>query len=510
MNLYDLLENLEIIEDLNAKNENIEAVHYHSRKVVPNSLFVCIKGYATDGHLYLEDAVKKGALAAIVEDFNPSMMIPQFKVKNSRRALALLGHYFYNQPSKDIKTIGITATNGKTTTSFMINEILEAEGLDTGLMGTVVVKIKDSKEAASLTTPESLEVHHNFYKMKTAGVSHCTMEVSSSALELDRVLAVDFDVVALNNISREHIDQHGSFEAYYNFKASLIRNAKKDAFVILNLDDPYSKALIEETQGQVLTYGVSDQSGDVYISDLDLSSAKAYFKVHYKDTSLSYEIQLSIPGYHCVYNALVAITISKALNLSPETIKRGLENFQGIERRFECIYQDDFKIYDDHFANTGNIEVTMETLNFMTYEDCHLIYAIRGSRGVTVNKENAEVMAKWAKKIGLKEVIATRSIDFVTDKDKVTSEELQVFLEVMKSAEIKVVLKDTLEEAIDLGLTKIQAKDVMLLAGCQGMDYGAYVALNKLKEILPEEKHEALLKPLKYRVAGLPEGILNE
>lgn len=124
----------------------------------------------------------------------------------------------------------------------------------------------------------------------------------------------------------------------------------------------------------------------------------------------------------------------------------------------------------------------METLDFMTYEACHLVYAIRGSRGVTVNKENAEVMAQWAKKIGLKEIIATTSKDYVTSKDLVTPEELAVFLDIMKDNHIKVILKDTLEEAIELGLKNIQARDVMLLAGCQGMDYGAYVALNQLKK----------------------------
>lgn len=510
MYLYELLEPLEILDRIHDQDMPIEAIHYHSKKVQPQSLFVCIKGYLTDGHLYLQDAVNNGAGAAIVEDLNPSIKIPQFKVKNSRKALALLGHHFYKAPSEAITTIGITATNGKTTTSFMVNEILEAQGLDTGLMGTVVVKIKDSKEAATLTTPESLDVHANFYKMKEAGVSHCTMEVSSSALELERVTGVDFDVVALNNISREHIDQHGSFEAYYNFKASLIRNAKADALVVLNLDDPFSKALIQETKGQVFTYGVSDQSGDVYISDLDLSSGKASFMVHYKNQAIAYPIHLSIPGYHCVYNALVAITIAKALKIEPKIIQQGIQAFKGIERRFECIYDEDFKIYDDHFANAGNIQVTMETLDYMTYDKCHLIYAVRGSRGVTVNKENAEVMALWAKKIGLEEIIATTSKDYVTSKDVVTPEELEVFLEIMNKNHIKVILKDRLEEAIELGLKKIQEKDVMLLAGCQGMDYGAYVALNQLKKILPANKHQALLKPLKYRVAGLPEGITNE
>lgn len=512
MLLDQLISVLDIIESRDYAPMSIAAVHYHSKKVIPGSLFVCIKGYQVDGHQFLPAAKAAGAVVAVVEEFQP-VDIPQIKVADSRIALALLGNQFYNEPSKDLKLIGITATNGKTTTSFMMNAILEAHQLKTGLLGTVVIKIDQETEPAVLTTPESLDLHHYFRKMVDQGVTHATMEVSSSALELNRTAAADFDIVALNNISREHIDNHGSFESYYNFKADLIRHVKPDGLAILNLDDDYSKDLIEQTQASVLTYGVNDASGHVSVSDLDLSTGKAKFTVHMRDMEYEqdqFTVELSIPGYHCVYNSLVAITIALSLHLPIETIQKGLKDFKGIERRFECIFEEDFKIYDDHFANAGNIDVTLATLTMMDYQQLHLVYAIRGSRGVTVNRENAETIVKWAKELNLTHITATKSVSHVIWKDVVTDEEEEVFMSVMAASGITVSLHDELPDAISEALTQVKKDDVLLLAGCQGMDYGCNIVLDALHELRPELSKEWLYKPLETRVAGLLEGLKHE
>lgn len=504
MNLETLLSAIEIIDSKYTSDTTIDNIQYHSAKVTKNSLFVCVKGYQTDGHKYLKSAIENGASAAIVEDYQ-DVDFPQYRVKDSRLALALLADNYFQGPSKEMKMIGITATNGKTTTSFMLDSILEANHLKTGLIGTVLVKMDDVREAAVLTTPESLDLHHYFKKMLDKNVSHVTMEVSSSALELKRVAGVDFDIVALNNISREHIDNHGSFEAYYDFKSSLIRNAKKDAIAILNLDDQMSISLKDQTQAKVITYGVNDPSGNVWISDLDLTSGRAKFTVHSTLGYHDFKVELSIPGYHCVYNSLVAIASAMVLEVPTPVIQKGLKDFMGIERRFEFIFEDNFKIIDDHFANAGNINVTLETLDFMTYDHLHLVYAIRGSRGVTVNKENAQTIVKWAQKLNLTEIIASKSIGHVIWKDEVTDDELNIFMETMKDANIRVHLYDDLPSAISHGLKNAKTDDVLLLAGCQGMDYGCNIAINQLEELRPDISRETLRKPLKYRVCGLLE-----
>jgi len=257
--LKNLLNSIQVKQTFNEKDLNIEGISYHSQKVTNGHLFVCIRGYKTDGHQYLPKAVKNGAVAAIVEEFQENISIPQYVVENSRIALARLGSAFYNNPSSKMKMIGITATNGKTTTSFMTNAMLENEGLKTGLIGTVVIKMHDYSTPAELTTPESLDLQYYLSQMVEREVSHVTMEVSSAALEANRVENVNYDIVTLNNISREHIDSHGSFEKYFEAKSSLITDASDKSFAVLNLDCPYSASLINKTKAEVITFGVNSR-----------------------------------------------------------------------------------------------------------------------------------------------------------------------------------------------------------------------------------------------------------
>jgi len=513
MRLIELISSIEILNTQNEKDIEINGISYHSQKVSEGDLFVCIKGYKTDGHKYLTQAIAKGAIAAIVEDFQEGIEIPQYQVKNSRIALAQLGAAFYNDPSKAMKIIGVTATNGKTTTSYMINSILEAHKLKTGLVGTVKVKIDDDMSIPSvLTTPESLDLQYYFNEMVKRKVSHVTMEVSSSALELHRVEGVDYDIVTLNNISREHIDAHGSFERYFEVKSSLVRNVKEDGYAILNLDCPYSSSLVDKTKATVITFGVNSEEGNLCCKNLDLTTGRGKYTVEilkpFKagDTEYSrskFDIELSVPGLHSVYNSMVAITVALLCEIPIETIQETLKNFHGVERRFEFIFEDDIKIIDDHFANPGNINVTLQTLGYMEYKKLHLVYAIRGERGTTVNRENSEAIVKWASKLGFNEIIATRSVSHVTSKDTVTDEELKVFMEVMSNADIKVDLYDELTDAIDRALSIAQKGDLILLAGCQGMDYGAEIALTQLHEKMVEYPKEKLFLPLRNRIAGV-------
>lgn len=509
--LNSLLESIDIKQSWKERNIDISGIAYHSRKVKPQNLFVCIQGYKTDGHNYIMGAIANGATAIIVEKYQEGWDIPQYKVENSREALAALSNKFYENPSKNMKIIGITATNGKTTTSFMTDTILTSHGYNTGLIGTVMSKFGDSMIPSILTTPQSLDLQNYFYQMKRQDISHVIMEVSSSALELSRVSNVDFDIVTFNNISREHIDLHGSFEEYFNAKASLIKNAGPNKWAILNVDSPNLKKLINQTQAKVLTFSVESQEGDLYCKNLDISTGRAEFTVviqnpfkvgttEYK--SKEFKINLSVPGYHSVYNSMVAIVIGLLCEIPISTIQKSLTEFVGVERRFQFIFEDNFKIIDDHFANAGNIDVTLGTLKRMVYKDLTLIYAIRGSRGTTVNKENAETIAKWAKKLGLTEITATLSKSHVTEKDKVTTEEISVFKEVMDKANIKINLYEELPDAIIHGLSKAKDSDIVLLAGCQGMDYGAHIALDIMHKSRPDINEKLLYKPLKNRVAG--------
>lgn len=513
--LQDLLSDLEILGENNKNNKAnpaITGLAYHSAKVLPGMLFVCIKGFKTDGHRFLDQAKENGAAAAVVEKIQPQVELPQFCVADSRRALATLADCFYGHPSRKLKMIGITASNGKTTTSFMTNAILEEHHLKTGLIGTVIVKAGNTIRPAVLTTPESLDLHRFLYQMVEQDVSHVTMEVSSSGLDLHRVGSVDYDIVILNNISREHIDLHGSFENYFNAKASLIRQAGPEQWAIFNLDCPHTASLSKETAARTITYGFKNSEADCVVKELDLTTGRAHFIVEFKKPGLakslaggrhSFQVELSVLGLHSVYNAMAAILCGLLCGIPVPVIQRALKRFHGVERRFELIFDGDFKVIDDHFANSGNINVTLETLKFMKYRRLHLVYAIRGSRGVTVNRENAETVAAWAPQLGVKKIIATTSSSHVTEKDLVTPEEVRVFSKVMEAAGIQVELHRELPEAIAAGLSRVCPDDVLLLLGCQGMDYGAGVCLDMIHRQYPHLDREKIFQPLQNRVAGI-------
>ena len=514
MRYVDLASAIDVLESnwVDGKELEIAGLAYHSGKVSAGDLFVCIKGYKTDGHLYLPQAVERGAVAAVVEEFRPDVDLPQFRVQDSRVALAALADMLYGHPSRGLKVIGITATNGKTTTSFMTNAVLEKQGLKTGLIGTVIVKVGNVMRPAVLTTPESLDLHHLFAQMGKQDVTHVTMEVSSSALELFRVGNVAYHIVAINNISREHIDLHGSFENYFKAKAKLTREAGPEQWAIFNLDCPYSASLVSETQAKVITYGMKNANGHLWVKNLDLSSGRGRFTVEIMKPFATenrvyepqqFEIELSVLGLHTVYNSMVAVITGLLYEIPITTIQAALLEFRGVERRFELIYENDFKIIDDHFANSGNINVTLETLQFMRYRKLLVVYAIRGSRGPTVNRESAEALATWAPKLGIREVIATTSVSHVTEKDVVTDEEMAVFMEVMAAAGIQVQLYAELPEAISKGLSQLEHDDVMLLAGCQGMDSGACITLEQLSLLRPYLEREKLFASLQNRVAGM-------
>lgn len=486
MKLSSLFDNF---ENLNIDDLEINNIRYNSNDVKEGDLFVAIKGYITDGHKYVENALANGAIIAVVE--NPvDINIPQIQVENSRIALADLSAKFFGNPSQELNVVGITATNGKTTTSFMINEIYKLAGFKTGIIGTVYTKYEDVMIPSILTTPESYDLQNYIREMANAKVEKLTMEVSSSAQELYRNKNIDFDIVTFNNFSREHIDQHGSFENYYKYKSRLIRKANPKTACVLNMDFEKIKDLVNETKGQVITYSLENSNYDFGITNLDLSTGFGKFtfnilkEIRFKNVTIkphSFEIELSASGYSSVMNSVVAIIVGLLEGIDDQIIIRALKSFTGVERRCEMIYDGDFKVLDDHFANVKNIDVTLDTLKQMEYKNLHVLYAIRGSRGVELNHETSERMAYWFKELKPKKVSATLSKGVVGKKDIVLDEELDIFKTVMNENDINVDIIDTLEEAMNEAIKNIESGDVLLLAGCQGMDKGAGILYSVLE-----------------------------
>ncbi|KUK13096.1 MAG: UDP-N-acetylmuramoyl-L-alanyl-D-glutamate--2,6-diaminopimelate ligase, partial [bacterium 42_11] len=263
--IVNRLGNVEVKGDVLAKN--VRGITHDSRKVKEGYLFACVPGFSTDGHLYIEDAKRKGAVAAIVERFC-DCDIPQIKVKSVREVLPWLASWVYGNPSENILCVGVTGTNGKTTTTFLIESILERAGYKPMLFGTVEYKFGDKLIPASRTTPEAPDIMEFINEGKTYGNDSLVMEVSSHSLELHRVDSLDFDVGVFTNITPEHLDFHGTFENYRNAKAKLFRMVKKAS--ILNADDESFGFMKGCSKAPVISYGLKDASADIKLKDASL------------------------------------------------------------------------------------------------------------------------------------------------------------------------------------------------------------------------------------------------
>lgn len=509
MILKKLLDAIEIKDRKGAidANHSVDGISNDSREIGEGDIFVAMKGVLADGHDYIQKAKEKGAALAVVDHFTEDD-IPQILVDNPRMALADLACTFYNHPSKEMKVFGVTATNGKTSTAYMIRDLFKEAGYEVGVVGTVEVQYKDVSIPSILTTPESIHLQKHLRDMADAGVDVVVMEVSSSAQELYRSRGIDYDIVSFNNISVEHLEQHGTFENYFHYKSRLIRHAEEKTAVILNIDAPLIEGLVEKTKGDVFTAGI-EKDASIGIDAIDLSSGFAKFNYvvrqgHHTDYwSLEptvLPIQLKVAGYHSVLNAMIAITYGLLEGIEGEVIQKAMENFSGVERRFELIYNKEYMILDDHFANEKNIAVTLETLCHMEYKNLHLLYAIRGGRGAELNRDNALEMVKWMHKLPLKTFVATRSEEVVTKKDVVSESELAAFKEVMADAGYDVPVVDDLKSAIDKVWGEVGEGDVFLLAGCQGMDHGAKYVWESLAEKATGDQRSDWMKKIENRI----------
>lgn len=509
MILKKLLDGIEIVDRKGEIDENRDIPHIanDSREIGQGDIFVAMKGVLVDGHDYIQKAKDNGAVLAVVDHLTDDD-IPQIVVENPRKALADLACVFYNHPSKELKVFGVTATNGKTSTAYMIRDIFKAAGYEVGVVGTVEVQYKDVSIPSILTTPESIHLQKHLRDMVDAGIEVVVMEVSSSAQELYRSRGIDYDIVSFNNISEEHLEQHGTFENYFHFKSRLIRHADEKTAVILNIDAPLIEGLMDKTKGDVLTAGI-EKDASIGIEDIDLSTGFAKFnyvvkKAHHSSRwnlePVVLPIELEVAGYHSVLNAMIAITYGLLEGVDGATIQKALRNFSGVERRFELIYNKDYMILDDHFANEKNIAVTLETLCQMDYTNLHVLYAVRGGRGAALNRDNALEMVKWMDKLPLKTFYATRSEEVVSSKDVVTDSELAAFSEVMKDAGYDIPVVDDLKSAIAKVWDKVGEHDVFLLAGCQGMDHGAKYVWERLAEQSEGEEKTYWLNKIENRI----------
>ena len=331
MKLKELLVGISVLEMTADPELDILNVAYDSRKVTPGSLFVAISGFATDGNRFIPMAMEKGAVTVVTAK-KPEGNVPYILVKSDRLALALIGCNYYGHPAKSMTMIGVTGTNGKTSTTLLLKQVLEKTlGAKVGLIGTMENMVGDEIIPTERTTPESFELQALFARMRSAGCTHVVMEVSSHAIALDRVAGVHFHVGAFTNLTEDHLDFHKTMENYCDTKAELF---KRCDFGVANRDDAYFERISGNATCKMLTTSVKGDA-DLHAEDLQLHADGISFTAIAGD--IKQEVSLPIPGRFTVYNALSVLGIALQLGITLEDAAKALATAKGVRGRVEVV-----------------------------------------------------------------------------------------------------------------------------------------------------------------------------
>lgn len=339
--LSQLLRSLDVPEILAGPDPLVQGLHYDSRQISPGFLFVAVPGFNIDGHDFIPAAVSRGAVAVVMER---SLLLPAdiaaIRVPDSRQALARLAAEFYGYPSTQLRVIGITGTNGKTTTTYLIEAILQRPGSVVGRLGTISNQIGGKEFPVEHTTPESLELQALLAQMAAVPSDYAIMEVSSHALALKRVEGCEYDVAVFTNLTQDHLDFHHSMDEYREAKVGLFAglgvNPRKPGlkYAVINRDDPAAEGIIAATPVEVITYGI-EPGAMVQARDLRISPGGAAFLASLPDQEL--EIKMKLTGRFSIYNTLAALTVGWREGVPLEQVRAALESVGGVPGRFESV-----------------------------------------------------------------------------------------------------------------------------------------------------------------------------
>lgn len=454
MKLTQLLQNIAGLHLTGPAEAEITGVCYDSRKAAPGSLFVAIRGFQSDGHQYISQAVERGAAAVLVEQ-PPRRPLPEtvscWQCQGTRAALARIAAEWYGRPEKSLRLVGVTGTNGKTTVTHLIRHILEENGHPCGLIGTNGVFFGREARESARTTPESLELYGLLAEMRDAGCQYAVMEVSSHSLALDRVLGLKFAAAAFTNLTQDHLDFHGDMERYFQAKALLFDRCDAGVY---NLDDPWGERLAEEKPCRRITFSARRDDADLVAKDIRLGPQEIRLvAVHGWEIA---RLRLGIPGMFSAYNALAAAGCCLALGLTLEQVSRGLETARGIKGRAEIVPTGgDFTVMIDYSHTPDSMENILRAVRGYAKGRIVGLFGAGGDR----DKTKRPLMGK----------IAAAGCDLcIVTSDNPRSEDpeaiIQDILAGMAGKASPVVIPDR-REAIAWAVQNARKDDVILLMG---------------------------------------------
>jgi UDP-N-acetylmuramoyl-L-alanyl-D-glutamate--2,6-diaminopimelate ligase len=378
MLLRDLLNVLDNKQLIGSDELEITGLAHHSKEVQPGYLFVAVPGLNTDGAKFIPDAIERGALAVVVQsEIKVPKEVALVIVPSARSALALLSAQFHGFPSRKMNLIGVTGTNGKTTTTFLIHAILSRAGIKAGLIGTVGAWLGDKQYDIKLTTPDALDLQRLLADMLEQGARFAVTEVSSHALSQDRVLGCEFKVGIFTNLTHDHLDFHKSMQDYLAAKLKLF-HLSTDGATIVNLDDPASEEIIKHSGRHLLTYGIREHT-DVVARDIHYDLNGTFFSVKTPKQKISLKTRLV--GDYNIYNILAAITCGIYLGIDLEVIKAAIEGFAGVPGRLEFVdCGQDFKVAVDFAHSPDSLEKMLNVVRRFRPSYLILVFGCTGDR----------------------------------------------------------------------------------------------------------------------------------
>lgn len=460
MKLKNILSGLKGLKAKGDLELEIEGIESNSKNIKPGYLFVAIKGFSVDGHTYIESAIENGAIAVVVEEgFDlKSVKFPEditiIMAQNTRELLAIASCNFYGNPSKKFKLIGVTGTKGKTTTTFMIKEILEKAGKRVGLIGTVATYINGERQADSeRTTPESLELQKLFSTMVEQKVEYVVMEVSSQSLKLHRVDGCEFDLVVFTNFSEDHIspNEHPDMKDYFESKLKLFHMCKKGFTNIDDLQGAKIPSMFPESN--IIGYGI-DNSGNVLAKDITVTNSYVDFKV--KITDRNERVKVDIPGRFTVYNALAAICVCKEIGITPEIIKEALLEIK-VPGRSEMVPNKlEIPIMIDYAHSPESLENILKAVSSYTRGRVISVFGCGGDRDSRKRPIMGEISGKIA------DYTIVTSDNPRTEDPKKIVEQIEEGIKKTKG-KYEVIVDRT--EAIEKAIKMANKNDMIILAG---------------------------------------------
>lgn len=433
-----------------------------SREVKAGSLFIALKGAHADGHSFLDKAAAAGAAAALVEDVpaHPPAGLTLMQVKDTRAAMEIIVPYFFDYPGKTMRMIGVTGTNGKTTSTAMIRRVLRNAGYRCGLIGTIHVMIDEEAVVSHNTTPDVADLQKFLYRMKLAGCQYVVMEVSSHALALGRVAGIEYDTAVLTNVTEDHLDFHKTMEAYRDAKSllfeGLVGGVKTGKTAVFNADDPSSAVMIARTRVPVLTYG-KGRENDIYPLDYTIEAKRMHLVLRTPAGDL--DLHLKITGEFNVYNVMCAVGALLVEKISGKQIEEALNGFDGVPGRFQLVEAGQpYTVIVDYAHTPDGLENVLRTARLITRGRLWVVFGCGGDR----DNKKRPIMGGIALRLA-DEIVVTSDNPRTEDPEKILDQIAVALAPVPEGKQVH-RLSDR-REAIRFALAHAGREDVILLAG---------------------------------------------